>query len=233
MMNVESAAFLSGLITTFIANVGSVTFVGWFRALVASKMGDDTAERMGFLSLNPMAHVDIFFMISFMLFGIGLGQYPFVDETRIAGPFAKLKFYCVYFLNTALYLFFSISALALLLIFFGQSILKLFAALPHSDGVSYAQVMKLYPELSSLSFSFALIGIAVVHINSLLAVFSFFINALRLFFLPLLNYLLQDVQHKEVWVIVGAITLMYIGLEPLRRLALGIIFGAGYALAGI
>ena len=35
------------------------TFRGFFQALIAKLMGDDTAQRDGFLTLNPLAHVDL------------------------------------------------------------------------------------------------------------------------------------------------------------------------------
>ena len=36
------------------------TFKGFFQALAAKLMGDDTAQEEGFLTLNPIAHIDIF-----------------------------------------------------------------------------------------------------------------------------------------------------------------------------
>jgi len=36
------------------------TFKGFFQALSAKLMGDDTAQQDGFLTLNPLAHIDIF-----------------------------------------------------------------------------------------------------------------------------------------------------------------------------
>jgi len=40
---------------------------GFFRALVAKKMGDDTACREGYMTLNPLVHVDVI-ALSFLLF---------------------------------------------------------------------------------------------------------------------------------------------------------------------
>ncbi len=50
-----------------------LTFRGFFRAFVAKVMGDDTAYNDGFLSLNPVAHIDLFglLLIVFVLFVIG------------------------------------------------------------------------------------------------------------------------------------------------------------------
>ena len=38
---------------------------------VAHKLGDDTAKRLGRLTLNPVAHLDIFGTIAFLVFGFG------------------------------------------------------------------------------------------------------------------------------------------------------------------
>ncbi|MFC1894356.1 site-2 protease family protein [Candidatus Dependentiae bacterium] len=46
------------------------TFRGFFTALVAKKLGDDTAYNDGFLSLNPLVHIDLFgllFMLAFLI----------------------------------------------------------------------------------------------------------------------------------------------------------------------
>lgn len=54
------------------------TFKGFFQALVAKLMGDSTAEDEGFLTLNPLAHVDIaglsIVLIVFFLLGALLGE---------------------------------------------------------------------------------------------------------------------------------------------------------------
>ena len=52
---------------TFPAFLAVFTFRGFFKAWVAKKMGDDTAYRDGYMTLNPMAHVDVI-ALSFLLF---------------------------------------------------------------------------------------------------------------------------------------------------------------------
>ena len=50
------------------------TFRGFFRALVAKWMGDDTAYEAGFVSLNPFVHVNVFVVMVtlLMLFVFGI-----------------------------------------------------------------------------------------------------------------------------------------------------------------
>ena len=40
-------------------------------AYVAKKMGDDTAQKMGRYTLNPLAHLDLFGTLAFFVFGFG------------------------------------------------------------------------------------------------------------------------------------------------------------------
>ncbi|MDA1073371.1 MAG: site-2 protease family protein [Proteobacteria bacterium] len=64
-----------GLYTLFVllafALVISLTFHEFGHALIAKRFGDDTAEKAGRLTLNPVAHIDIvgFLMVVFVGFG--------------------------------------------------------------------------------------------------------------------------------------------------------------------
>jgi Zn-dependent protease len=51
----------------------SLSFHEWAHAWSASKLGDDTAERMGRLTLNPLAHIDPLGTILLPLLGVPFG----------------------------------------------------------------------------------------------------------------------------------------------------------------
>ena len=80
MMYQKMALLLRDVAILFPAFLLVFTFRGFFRALIARWMGDDTAERHGFLSLNPLVHVDIFglvFLLVMIFFlGAALGRLP-------------------------------------------------------------------------------------------------------------------------------------------------------------
>ena len=59
MVHGNEAQLLSMIATLFPAFLVVFTIRGFFEALVAYWMGDDTAKRAGFLSINPLAHVDL------------------------------------------------------------------------------------------------------------------------------------------------------------------------------
>lgn len=51
----------------------SLSFHEWAHAWSASRLGDDTAKRMGRLTLNPLAHADLFGTILLPLLGVPFG----------------------------------------------------------------------------------------------------------------------------------------------------------------
>jgi len=57
------------------------TIKGFTQAYTANKLGDSTPKRMGRLTLNPMAHIDLMGFIAIVLFGFGWGK-PFDFDTR-------------------------------------------------------------------------------------------------------------------------------------------------------
>ncbi|MFH0898793.1 MAG: site-2 protease family protein [bacterium] len=74
MMSSEVLKLLNYIALLFPAFLFVFTFKGFFRALVAKLMGDRTAQDDGFLSLNPLAHVDLFGITStlVLIFFLGL-----------------------------------------------------------------------------------------------------------------------------------------------------------------
>lgn len=59
-MTLDFIRGIQTLIIAFLSYVITITFAGWFESLVAKKMGDDTPEQLGFLTLNPLDHFNVF-----------------------------------------------------------------------------------------------------------------------------------------------------------------------------
>src|SRR5439155_6911209 len=110
-------AFFTGRLATPIQNTANdpVAFIGFIIAIVlgitvhefmhayvAHRLGDDTGRLLGRMSLNPMAHLDIFGSALIVLIGFGYGKPVPVNESRLtrgrtswaavalAGPAANL-----------------------------------------------------------------------------------------------------------------------------------------------
>lgn len=100
---------MSGNIATVIAQLIPVLFAFLIalsvhecaHALAAFLLGDDTAKRMGRLTLNPLAHIDPFGLLALIIFRIGWAKPVMFDQrnfkypklgaviTGLAGPFSN------------------------------------------------------------------------------------------------------------------------------------------------
>lgn len=88
----------------------ALTFHEFFHALVAYLLGDDTAKKLGRLTLNPLAHIDIIGLLFLILIRFGWAKpvpfdhrnfkYPKLYSviTALSGPFANflLALICMY-----------------------------------------------------------------------------------------------------------------------------------------
>jgi hypothetical protein len=79
-----------------------IPLLGCFRAWVAKKMGDNTPEMLGFLTLNPFVHVDMVGLAVLCLFGAGWGVYIPIYLGNIQGRYANFKRILVLFSDTFL-----------------------------------------------------------------------------------------------------------------------------------
>lgn len=63
-----------------------LSFHEFAHAWVAKKLGDDTAERQGRVTINPAAHIDIVGFVSLLVLGFGWGIPVPVDERNFKHP---------------------------------------------------------------------------------------------------------------------------------------------------
>lgn len=67
MIKLETIHFIQKAITFLLAYIPSASFVGWFEAWTANKLGDSSGKDQGYLTLNPYMHIDLFFIVPFIL----------------------------------------------------------------------------------------------------------------------------------------------------------------------
>ncbi|MCB9493089.1 MAG: site-2 protease family protein [Epsilonproteobacteria bacterium] len=68
MYNQQLLALTKDIAIAFPAFLLVFSFRGFFQALIAKVMGDDTAQEYGFLTLNPLAHIDLMGLCAILLF---------------------------------------------------------------------------------------------------------------------------------------------------------------------
>ena len=77
----DPAAFVGFIV----AIVLGITVHEFMHAYVAHRLGDDTGRLLGRMSLNPMAHLDLFGSVLLVLAGFGYGKPVPVNESRLRG----------------------------------------------------------------------------------------------------------------------------------------------------
>lgn len=154
------AQYALTLLTLLIAYIFTVAPAGYFRAWVAKKMGDSTAEDAGFLTLDPIVHTDFFGVLVLSIFGVGWGQNIPVNPNNIHGPHRTLKMICAFFSGVAIHLVFSSIALFVFLIMFDTQ-----TAIVH-DAV-----------ISSFTLTAGRIVLSFIQLNVFLAVVSLVVNS--------------------------------------------------------
>ncbi len=165
MINVQIAQSLISLISFLIAYIISVTLAGFFTSWVALKMGDDTPEQCGFLTLNPLMHLDLMGLLFILLFKFGWGRFIPINPFNITGRFKIVRLLTAFLAEPFAYLIISFSSLVVLIAIMGKEVL--FAP---------AGFFESFPHVSSYSFAIALIFISMIFVNMMLCVITFLVN---------------------------------------------------------
>lgn len=234
MIAVRTAELLISIITFFLAYLVVVTVAGAFRAWVAKKMGDDTAEYLGLLTLNPLAHVDLMGLAFLFLFLFGWGRYVPINPLNITAPWRFLKLKLAYYADTFAYFVSGFIGIVALIMLAGPSILLITRAmLMGAHSMSHLYLVSAYPYLSSTVLMFSFIIIAGVYLNVILAVLSFIINSFSLVMFLLMERSSRYGTYQYYAMMVVPIVLILLFSEPLRLFAISIIFYTGYGIANV
>lgn len=241
MINIKIAEFFIGIITFLIAYLMAVTPANFFRAWVAKKVGDPTAENMGFLTLNPLVHIDPI-GISFLFFSyfiwheyFGWGRYIPINPLNITHPLRTIKLIAAYFSDTMAHFFLALSGLVVLIATFDSRIINVSRYMILTRKVSHLSIAHLYPEVSSFIVSIAFIIFAFIYLNVILGVLDFIINACSLVMFFVVDRSSNHSMHDTITAMPLRFLLLIILIiffaEPFRFLAVNFISYAGYTIA--
>jgi hypothetical protein len=226
----QNAEMLIGKIVLLLSYFATVPVIGYCRAWVAEKMGDDTPEQFGFLTLNPMAHVSllwIVFMTCIPSFDFGFGKYIPINPMNIQGKNRGFKLAAAYLSDAFASICLATLALFVLVFFYGQSeFFKSYAVL--RGAVSYA----MYDAASSHGIAIALLLTGFIVFNSMLAAFNIIVNLFYLCFFYYFDSNMQVAEHVEWIMIVGPLLLiiLFFGVVQFGILQLIASLGSLFAL---
>ncbi len=199
MINVQIAHSLISLITFVLAYIISVTCAGFFTSWVALKMGDDTPEQNGFLTLNPLAHLDLMGLAFMMLFRFGWGRFIPINPFNITGRHKIIKLLTAFLAEPVCYVLISITSFVLMIAIMGKEVL--FASAGFFDAL---------PHLSSYSFAIGLILISMMVVNMMLAIITFLVNMVGLAVMTYMEKNPEYMQYTSLIMVLVPITFFYL-----------------------
>lgn len=209
----------------------SIPLLGYFRAWVAKKMGDDTPQDLGFLSLNPVDHVSLPWLFIMLLLrnNFAFGRYIPINPYNIQGKRRLLKLSAAYLADACMGLIISTLSLFVFVAAFrahpGALARKMF-----NDGTTglLASVASYLPFKGASDFEviLALLLLSIVVFNILLAAFNVIINVLYIIFFTFFSPTVNSVDHVN-WImfIIPLIALSFL-ITPVEFLMYKFIFYA-------
>ena len=91
----DPLGFLSGLVLKLPALLLAVTVHELAHALVADRLGDSTARRLGRITLNPLPHIDPLGALAFVLAGFGWAKPVPVNPQNLRHPVRDMAWVAV------------------------------------------------------------------------------------------------------------------------------------------
>ncbi len=218
-MTLDIAQVLLKALLFLFVYIIAVTTSGAFKAWIAYLSGDDTAQEEGFITLNPLMHIDPVGLGCFYLLGIGWGHRIPIDPRNILD---RKKIICTYLSDSFINILMGIVSLVLLVALFGPN--------ASQSVVSYEQLRQVYPQYASFVFMCMLILRTLVHLCAWLAALNGISDTFKLVVLFFFPEKLNDPDAQYI-INFGPILVMILVLVPLIRFLDFVILNAGSFIA--
>lgn len=241
MINLQCAVILTNIITFLMVYLFSAAITGAFRAWVAEKMGDSTAVDAGFLTLNPLVHIDIMGLIFLMLLKFGWSRMVPINPYNIDGSFALVgartgwripKLILAYFSNAIAYFFIALVALVVLVALFGQKFL-VFAhtMLFREHCLSHLIIAHAFPHLSSLTVAIGFVLVSLVYLCIIIGVLDGIINCCQLAMVLIVDHTTVDIAENSLMLFIVPMVLILFFGASLRYIVSALMFYSGLIIS--
>lgn len=227
MLYLRSVESIISLLTLVIAYIIGITTAGYAEAWLAKKNGDDTAEQAGFLTWNPLVHIDPFGAICLLMIGIGWGKFIPINHLNIKN---RLSLFIVYLAQGFTHLIVALAALIVLLSMFGPDILPLTTKMVLTGYISLGHLTSIYPTSSSLFLALALILTVIIYFSALFAALDG-ISGLFRFIMVEIFFARDPLKEGDFIISLVPLLLMMAFANPLRYYLIYGISKVGYFLA--
>lgn len=217
MINLASAEWLFSLIILIIAYFVSVTINGVLQAKVASKLGDPTAEDMGYASFNPFVHLDPLSFIALILLHIGWPRFIPINPFNVHGPHRLIRLFIMHSTETVVSLIIAFVSLAISVSAFGVSATYDLASLMFiSKNVPLHVATAFFSQSSSFSIVCALLLISFVFLNIFIAALSLIFNGFKFILILGFERGYSYMKYADYLTLFGPFIVVFLFANPLR-----------------
>lgn len=228
MLYAQLADSIINIIAFVLAYGISVMITGIIAAWVIAKLGDSTAQSLGFTSLNPLVHIDFLGFLLLYLVGIGWHRQLPIDTDNLTGRFGKFRILAAFIIESIIHTLLALIGIVFLALTFGIQIFHVACPMLASyENLSHRLLMIAYPEIPSLAIVVIFIMLLMIYINTMLAALSLLFNIVRY----LMNTIMQRYPnldyYKILLIVFGTLFIMFFIAQPLRLIITKLICLAG------
>lgn len=165
MMSLQNTETIVTMLLLLGAYALSITLAEAGQAWFASRMGDDSAAREGWSSLNPFNHVDAIGAMLVVLLGFGWVRSMPLNHVQMKSSFQGIRVILAYLAQSLINVMLALAALTALVFLFGGPSLAFAFSMFLSHHAPLSSFSSMYPDKSSLEIVGALFLIAVATYN--------------------------------------------------------------------
>jgi hypothetical protein len=207
-----------------------VTLAHYFKAWVALCYGDETPAQLGFLSFNPLDHIDLVGAACLILFQIGWGRYVLVNPLNIHGRYRIIKIAYAYLSDSLCYIVIALLSLIMLITLFNGHIINLTSMMVAHGTLTYQLVATIYPDYNALLIAIGFILICFMYLGVTLGVVYAIINSFYIATMLFWNRTpLIGMADNLIMLIVPVVAILFLA-GPLRLLVINMIAWFGFLI---
>jgi hypothetical protein len=221
----------------------SISIAGCFRAWVAKMMGDRTAEHLGFLTLNPLVHIDPIGITFLVISYFGWSKLVPVNPNNIDGSIRTFgirtgwripKLIFVFLSDSIAYFTMAFIALITLVLVFGSPILFVAPAmLVHPSCMSHLSLAHAFPYHSSMTIVIGFILVVLAYLCIVVGVLDAIINFCNLGMALIAEHAPDIAMQYGYLTLIVPMILIFCCATRLRLLVTGIMLYGGWFFAHI
>ncbi len=219
-MNLALAECLFALLILITAYFISHTINGYLQAYFISLLGDDTAKESGYMSLNPLVHIDLIGFLFLIFLGIGWFQTVPIDPYAFLGPWRHLRLVLAYASEAIISVFLATLALFLSVFFYGSLLthmvlFQLFKYYSKLYLIFFASpdklnIAELFTQQSTLSVVIVFLLASIVYLNLFIATISCIYNAFQYAFIIGHERGYSYMEYAEYMAILGPLLILIV-----------------------